>query len=264
MWSGIVWPAETHLADALKMHSQLWDFESIILAEPKERRSERWLWKAHTNSRRDGADGSLKFFVPPQPFPILRDVFYSHFAGGISSGVITEWEDLPKMAGEDSRIWKGWFRIPNPTSRDDPSWCGLTNPFSSGPVSLVYCSSITRGIGFSSPLTLRSCERTTVWDEPTPLMLWLCILWLDKRLSQSMLDMFSECRFSSKFKCLRTIELNVQVRTLPANAYLNWGSKDGTMGDIRTRKVSENLAGGQPMMHDVSCDLALFDLRKRI
>ena len=117
MWSGIVWPAETHLADALKMHSQLWDFESIILAEPKERRSERWLWKAHTNSRRDGADGSLNFFVPPQPFPILRDVFYSHFAGGISSGVITEWEDLPKMAGEDSRIWKGWFRIPNPPSR---------------------------------------------------------------------------------------------------------------------------------------------------
>jgi hypothetical protein len=30
--------------------------------------------------------------------------------------------------------------------------------------------------------------------------------------------MFSECRFSSKFNCLRTIELNVHVRTLPANA----------------------------------------------
>ncbi len=36
---------------------------------------------------------------------------------GIYSGVIPEWEDLPKMAGEDARIWKGWFRIPNPPSR---------------------------------------------------------------------------------------------------------------------------------------------------
>jgi hypothetical protein len=45
------WTWEVHQTDALKMHSQLRDFECINLAESKEYWSKRWLWKrTHTNT----------------------------------------------------------------------------------------------------------------------------------------------------------------------------------------------------------------------
>jgi hypothetical protein len=75
-------------------------------------------------------------------------------------------------------------------------------------------------------------------------------LWLDKWLSQSMFEFVSECRFSSKFKCLETVELNVYVRTSPNHAYPNGTSKDGT-GKQRTDRERRVKYGGRvlPMMH---------------
>jgi hypothetical protein len=75
-------------------------------------------------------------------------------------------------------------------------------------------------------------------------------LWLDKRLSQSMFEYVSECRFGSKFKCLETVELNVYLRTLPNHAYPNGTSKDGT-GKQRTDGERRVKSGGQvlPLMH---------------
>ena len=120
-----------------------------------------------------------------------------------------EWEDLPKMAGEDARIWKGGFRIPNTPSRrwSVSVWLNQSLFIRSCITCLLFLQ--IRGIGFSSPLTLRSCERIMVRDEPTPLMLWLCpncvFLWLNKRLSQSMLDMFlsSDLPYNTQSSCYR-------------------------------------------------------------
>ena len=98
--------------------------------------------------------------------------------------IYQNWQVKTQEAGKDG--------LASQTQRaiDHPSRCGLTNPFSAGPVLLVSLFLLTRGIGLSSPLTLQSCDRIMVWDEPTPLLLRLCILGLDSRLSQSMFDLF--------------------------------------------------------------------------
>jgi hypothetical protein len=90
-----------------------------------------------------------------------------------------------------------------------------------------------------APLTLLYCERFMVRDKPTPLLLGLCIYGWIKGYRSLCLNMSSECRFSSKFKCLETAELNVYVRTLPNHAYPNGTSKDGMTSNGLTKKESE-------------------------
>jgi hypothetical protein len=75
--------------------------------------------------------------------------------------------------------------------------------------------------------------------EPTPLLLGLCIYgWMKGYLSLC-LNMVSECRFSSKFKCLETAELNNYVHMSPNHAYPNGTSKDGMTSNGLTEKESE-------------------------
>ena len=144
---------------------------------------------------------------------------------------------------------KEGFALQTHRGIDDLSHCGLAPPLFSR--SRITCSLFPPKWGIVFCLS----HTTVLWKDhglgrTYPTHVRIEYLWLDKRLSQSMFEYVSECRFSSKFKCFETVELNVYVRTLPNHSCMNSTSKDG-MGKQRTDRERRVKSGRQvlPMMH---------------
>ncbi len=174
--------------------------------------------EAHTHYHRDGANNSIKF-CPTLTLTHLRDIIITFACWYIFRCCHRDGKIDQKWQVKMQEFGKEGFVLQTCRGIDDLSCRGLAPPLSAGLVSLVHCSSQKRN-RFFPPLTPLYCERIMVRDEPTPLMLGLCIYgWINGYCSLC-LNMFSECRFSSKFKCPETVELNVYIRTLPNHASL--------------------------------------------